>query len=114
MSHPLYPDVVTSLPEADIPFTGVQGWLSQGADHQVVFFDIAPIGEVPTHAHGDQWGVVLDGELELTMNGETRVVGPGETYFVPADVEHSAAFRAQTRIIDVFGDVDHYPAKPAG
>lgn len=33
-----YPEPITSLPEADIPFEGVRGWLSQGPDHQVVFF----------------------------------------------------------------------------
>ena len=111
MSHPLFPDVVTNLPEADIPFPGVHGWLSQGADHQVVFFDIEPIGVVPSHSHGEQWGIVLEGAVELTMNGDTCVVGPGETYFIPAGVEHSATFRAQTRLVDVFADVDRYPAK---
>lgn len=111
MDHPLYPSIVTNLPEADIPFPGVRGWLSQGADHQVVFFDIEPIGTVPPHSHGDQWGVVLEGVLELTMNGETHELGPGNTYFIPAGVEHSATFHAHTRVIDVFGDVDRYEAK---
>ncbi len=42
-----YPDMITQLPEAHIPFKGVRGWLSQGKDHQIVFFDTEPIGKVP-------------------------------------------------------------------
>ncbi|MCZ6694288.1 MAG: hypothetical protein O6939_10340, partial [Bacteroidetes bacterium] len=57
-----YPEMITKLPEADIPFDGVKGWLLQGNDNQVVFFDIAPIGEVAKHAHGAQYGLVIDGE----------------------------------------------------
>ena len=41
-----YPQTITGLPEADIPFEGVKGWLSQGSDHQIVFFEIEAIGEV--------------------------------------------------------------------
>jgi len=30
--------------------------------------DIDPIGEVPPHSHGAQWGVVVEGEMELTID----------------------------------------------
>jgi len=46
-----YPQTITSLPKADIPFDGVKGWLSQGADHQIVFFFFLSIGEVAPHTH---------------------------------------------------------------
>jgi quercetin dioxygenase-like cupin family protein len=111
MDHPIFPNMVTNLPEADIPFQGVYGWLLQGADHQLVFFDIEPIGVVPPHSHGDQWGIVLEGEVELTMNGETHIIGPGKTYFIPAGVEHSATFRSHTLVVDVFADVNRYAPK---
>ena len=61
MMADFYPDLVSSLPDADIPVAGVQGKLLQGEHGQVVFFDLAANAKVPPHAHGAQWGVVLEG-----------------------------------------------------
>ena len=41
-----FPEIITKLPEADIPFEGVKGWISQNVDHQVVFLEIDAIGKV--------------------------------------------------------------------
>lgn len=68
----IYPDVIKNLPDADIPFDGVSGKLLQGDNNQAVFFVIDAIGIVPEHAHGAQWGVVFEGEMDLTINGETK------------------------------------------
>lgn len=54
MSANQYPDFITKLPRADVPMAGVTGWLSQAKDHQIVFFDIEPVGEIPPHSHGEQ------------------------------------------------------------
>ncbi len=90
MTHSGFPDMITRLPEADIPFRGVRGWISQAPDHQLVFMEIEPIGDVTPHRHGEQWGVVFEGLMELTIAGVTRRYGPGDAYHVPAGVEHSA------------------------
>ena len=111
MPDNIYPDVIKNLPEADIPFPGVHGRLSQGSDHQVVFFDIEPIGEVPPHSHGEQWGVVIEGEMDLTIDGETRTYRKGDNYHIPPGIVHSAKFRTPVRVIDVFADRDRYTAK---
>ena len=111
MNHDFYPDVITNLPEADIPFQGVQGWLFQSSDHQVVFFDIEAIGEVPEHAHGGQWGTVFEGEMELTIGGITHRYGKGDSYFIPAGVKHGAVFRKRTFLMDFFEDKDRYLPK---
>ena len=111
MKHAPYPSMITGLPEADIPFRGVRGWLSQAAGHQVVFMDIEPIGLVAPHAHGEQWGIVVEGEMELTIGGVTKRYKAGGSYHVPAGVEHAACFLAKTRVIDVFADVDRYRSK---
>ncbi|HXW17960.1 MAG TPA: cupin domain-containing protein [Candidatus Acidoferrales bacterium] len=45
----------------------------------------------PDHTHGTETAhIVLAGELELTMNGETRRFGAGERCDVPARAVHSA------------------------
>lgn len=108
MPDDFYPPEIRSLPEADITFDGVRGWLLQGENGAVVFFDIAPIGRVPPHAHGAQWGVVLEGEMELTIGGETRTYRRGDRYYVPAGATHSAAFRQRTFVVDFFAERDRY------
>lgn len=108
MAEQGFPELITQLPQADLPIEGVRGWISQAADHQVVFFDIDPIGEIPPHSHGEQWGVVVEGQMELTIDGQTRRYGPGDTYNIPAGATHSARFLSHFRAIDVFADVDRY------
>jgi len=110
MNPATFPEFITRLPQADIPFPGVKGWLSQGPDHQVVLFDIDPIGVVPRHSHGDQWGVVFVGELQLTIDGTTRTYRAGDSYFIPAGVVHTATFNTRVRAIDIFADADRYRA----
>ncbi|MBU0716632.1 MAG: cupin domain-containing protein, partial [Planctomycetes bacterium] len=61
--------------------------------------------------HGEQWGVVIDGEMELTIGGQTRVMRSGDTFHVPAGVEHGAKFLTHFRSIDVFADRDRYKVK---
>lgn len=111
MLQNVYPDAITSLPQVDTPFEGLRGWLSQGPDHQIVFFDIDPIGVVAPHSHGEQWGVVVSGRMELTIGGVARVYGPGESYHIPAKVVHSAKFLSRVQVIDFFADPDRYRAK---
>ncbi len=106
-----YPDLITKLPMADVPMAGVRGWLSQAKDHQIVFFDIEPVGEIPPHSHGEQWGIVVEGEMELTIGGETKRYRPGDSYHIPAGVEHGARFLSHFRAIDVFADADRYRPK---
>ena len=108
MATASYADCITKLPRVDLPLDGVRGWLSQAADHQVVFFDIDPIGSIPPHSHGEQWGILVEGELELTIDGQTKRYGPGDSYHIPAGAVHGAKFLSHVRVIDVFADVDRY------
>ena len=106
-----YPKMILDLPEADIPFNGVKGKLMQGENQQTVFFEIEPIGEVAEHKHGTQWGVVFEGEMELTIDGVSKTYKKGDQYFIPAGVLHSAVFKMKTFIMDVFEDKDRYMPK---
>lgn len=106
-----YPGIITRLPQIDISIAGVNGWLSQGADHQIVFFEIEPVGKIPEHKHGAQWGVVISGEMELTINGIRHTYCKGDSYFIPKNALHSAVFNKKTIVMDFFEDVDRYKTK---
>ncbi len=106
-----YPDMVKALPEADIPFKGVRGWILQGENQQAVFLEIEPVGQVSEHSHGAQFGVVIEGQMSLIIGGATRRYGKGDSYFIPAGVPHSAVFHTQFKAIDLFDEKHRYRAK---
>jgi quercetin dioxygenase-like cupin family protein len=82
-----------------------------GPDGQAVFFRAEERVEVPAHAHGAQWGVVVTGLLHLTIDGERGTYEPSETYDIPDGAEHSAILEAGTCVIDVFQDPNRYSPK---
>ncbi|RUT73627.1 cupin domain-containing protein [Ancylomarina longa] len=104
----IYPDIIKDLPEANIPFDGVRGWVAQGENHQIVFFEIEAIGKVPRHSHAAQWGVVIDGNMDLTIGGDTKNYRKGDHYFISEGVLHSAIFHTRTIVMDYFAEKDRY------
>jgi len=107
-----FPKIITDLPEADIQFKGVRGWIAQGESHQIVFFEIEPFGEVSEHSHDSpQWGIVVEGEMELTIDNKTKVYERGDEYFIPVQKKHSAKFLNKFRAIDFFGEKMRYKPK---
>ena len=104
-----FPKAVTDLPEADIEFKGVRGWIAQGESHQIVFFEIESSGEVSEHSHNSsQWGIVVEGKMELTIDGKSKIYEKGDEYFIPARVKHSAKFLSKCRVLDFFGEKMRY------
>ncbi|MFC2090569.1 cupin domain-containing protein [Bacteroidota bacterium] len=106
-----YPELIEKLPEADVPFDGVNGRILQGENQQAVFFEIEAIGAVAEHKHGAQWGIVFEGEMELTIGGETKTYTKGDRYHIPAGTLHSAVFKKKTYLMDVFEDTHRYLPK---
>ena len=110
----LFPNVITNLPQADIPIEGLTSYLLQCADHQVIFMSFEKDVEIPEHSHEAQWGVVLDGEIELTINGERQICKKGDTYFIPKNVPHSAKIKAGYKDLTLFNQKDRYKARTEG
>ena len=107
------PEMITRLPEADLPFpsTAVKTNVLQSEHGQLVFFQIFKDVEIPAHSHKAQWGMVLEGEIEMTIGGETRKYGAGSSYYIPAGVVHSARVPAGAKAIDFFEEADRYKLK---
>jgi quercetin dioxygenase-like cupin family protein len=67
-----------------------------------VHFD--PHTEAPRHAHiEEQITIVVEGELEFEIDGETRILKPGQVAHMPPFVPHAARTHDQPSYeIDVF------------
>ena len=95
-----FPKIITDLPEADMGIKGARGWIAQGKDHQIVFVDIEPSIEEPEHSHDYHcWLIMVEGKMELTMNGQSKVYEKGDEIFFPIHVKHSAKFIIKCRCI---------------
>ena len=97
-----FPAFVRHLPEADLPCQGMRAWLLDGAQGQVVFKEAETETSLPEHSHGEQWGVVVDGRMELTIDGYMRLYMRGDFYTIPAGKRH------RTRVFPGFKAVDHF------
>jgi quercetin dioxygenase-like cupin family protein len=108
-----FPSFITDFPSMDVPFSEdiVQTAAIKSDAGLVAFFTFKQDMELPTHAHGAQWGSVIEGEIEFTIGGETRIYRPGDSYSIPADVPHGAKIKAGTRVIDVFHEAERYALK---
>jgi quercetin dioxygenase-like cupin family protein len=107
-----YPEVITSLPEADIQFKGVRAWILQGEKTQLVFFVMEASAAVPEHMHGyPQWGMVIDGEMDLIIDGKSMLCTKGTEYLIPTGAKHFARFHKKTRVVDFFSEKNRYKQK---
>jgi quercetin dioxygenase-like cupin family protein len=61
---------------------------------------------LPSHAHPhDQVTFVIEGQLEVTLAGETRILSPGMAFHAPTNVPHSARALTACYVVDVFNPV---------
>ena len=63
--------------------------------------------EVPSHTHPhEQAGMVVEGELEMGIGGETRTLKPGDMYIVPGNIEHYVRCGdTPAKVLDIFSPV---------
>lgn len=111
MKVPEFPQFIRNLPRAVIPLEDVDARILQGNDSQVLLLKVDEEQHIPDHTHGDQWGIVIDGEMELKIGGEIETYRRGDSYFIPAGVAHGAILHKGFRALDIFADRDRYQIK---
>jgi quercetin dioxygenase-like cupin family protein len=79
----------------------------QGERITLAVVELGPNAAVPEHHHtAEQMGIVITGELQFTIDGETRVLGPGGTWRILANLPHQVvAGPVGAVVIDVFTPV---------
>lgn len=107
----IFPEPIRSLPEADLPFSHYQAWLLQGQDQQIVFMQFDEDIDVPEHAHESQWGVVLEGKLDIAIGGVQHTFTKGDQYFIEKGERHSSKIYAGYADLTFFNQKDRYKAK---
>ena len=70
----------------------------------LAYATLQPHSEAPLHSHPEeQMGISLEGEIELTIGDETRLVKKGDMYLIPSNVLHGGFTRDErVLVLDVF------------
>jgi quercetin dioxygenase-like cupin family protein len=78
-----------------------------GERQSLAVVELDPNALVPEHRHeNEQLGMVVTGSLEFRIENETRQLGPGETWTIPANVLHEVTAGPEGAVvIDVFAPV---------
>jgi quercetin dioxygenase-like cupin family protein len=98
----MYFNKLSNIPEKEI----VPGFYARMVhlDHlTVAHFRVVAGSKLPEHAHPhEQVTNVLEGQLEMTVGGQTQVCTAGMSVTIPANVPHSGVALTDCRLIDVF------------
>ena len=108
MGTEILPPEILSLPKVEIPVSGVEGYCLNDDQKQVVFFIFEEGVSFPDHAHCDQRGMVVSGEMVIEINGQTNLYQAGDFYQVPEGVKHRANFSQRTVLIDMSDAPNRY------
>ena len=69
----------------------------------LAYWDVDPGAALPEHSHPhEQISNVLEGQFELTVAGESRILEPGQVAVIPSDVPHSGRAITVCRLLDAF------------
>lgn len=61
---------------------------------------------LPEHHHvHEQWTHIIEGEMEFTVAGETKVLTAGMTAYIPSELPHSGRAITKCKVIDCFRPV---------
>jgi len=82
---------------------GIKIKLVSGERLMLSFVEISEGAGMSEHSHfHEQAGIVLEGEIEMVIGAESRKLGRGESYFIPANVPHRLRPLKYARVLDMF------------
>jgi quercetin dioxygenase-like cupin family protein len=99
---------MTYFSESDLQakqlFEGISMKAVSGEKTMMTIFEFGPKTIIPAHKHPhEQITYIVEGELEFTVGGETRILRKGDGAVIPPNCEHSAAvLKAPAKAIDAW------------
>ena len=85
------------------PVKGYKGKFIHSENQTIAVWDVDEGAVLPEHSHPhEQISTVVEGEFELTRNGEARKVDNNSVAVIPSNVPHSCVAITKCKIIDVF------------
>jgi len=77
--------------------------LSHGPESMVTKMLYKKADNVPFHKHpNEQSGYVISGNYRITCGNNSEVIGPGDSYSIPRNVEHRIEIIEPGEVVDFF------------
>ena len=103
MSHPTKTPIALTEVESKELITGFNGQFIHSENMTFAYWTISEGAALPEHSHHHQQVVnMLEGEFELTVDGQPFRLTPGDVVIIPGSVPHSGKAISDCRILDVF------------
>lgn len=107
----IFPEPILKLPKADIPIKGVNAYLLQGKNNQMIFMEFKNDVDIPEHSHESQWEIVLNGKVDYFEKDFKITYKKGDRFYIPKNTKHSAKVYAGYAAIAYFNQKDRYKQK---
>lgn len=102
-----FPEFIQALPQATTNVATAKAYKVSG-DALALFYEVPEGSSSPPTVHCDEWGLVIDGRCDVTIDGVTTSYGPGDTFFIAEGTEHSVVNHPGLVGICVFSDPDRF------
>jgi len=82
---------------------GIKARFVHGENMTISYWDLDPGATIPPHSHPhEQVTSLISGEMEMSVGGDTRLIGPGSVAVVPPGTEHSVRALTECYVTDSF------------
>ena len=93
---------LNDIPSKEIA-TGILGKYIHGSGTTFGYVHIKAGSVLKEHHHiHEQITFIVDGELEMTIDGQVFLLTAGSAHIIPSNTPHSAVARINCTVIDVF------------
>ncbi len=97
--------VISKLNQKDL-LPGIKGRYFHTKNNTIGFVELESGAILPEHAHmHEQTSEIIEGQLELVVDGQTHLLESGMIICIPSNVVHSAKALTFCRVTDTFSPV---------
>ncbi|OUS03426.1 cupin [Flavobacteriales bacterium 33_180_T64] len=96
---------ISNIPQKEL-LPGIKARFVHTKNNTIGYVELNAGALLPEHSHiHEQTTQVIEGQLELTVEGVTHTLNPGQVLIIPSNLAHSAKALSFCRVTDVFSPV---------